>query len=78
MPEKSTTISIICGQLQKDSGTVLTKLIVSYQELFRDYEVVKGGMDDVLRRWKRKVFRMRWLRENFQIHRKIIDEIPFL
>ena len=24
-----------------------TKLIVEHQELFRDYEVVKGGMDDV-------------------------------
>ena len=24
-----------------------TKLIVKHQEIFRDYEVVKGGMDDV-------------------------------
>lgn len=24
-----------------------TKLIVAHQEIFRDYEVVKGGMDDV-------------------------------
>jgi len=23
-----------------------TRLIVEHQELFRDYEVVKGGMDD--------------------------------
>ena len=24
-----------------------TKLIVKHQDIFRDYEVVKGGMDDV-------------------------------
>ena len=24
-----------------------TKMIVKHQEIFRDYEVVKGGMDDV-------------------------------
>ena len=30
----------------KNTGEA-TKLIVEHQELFQDYEVVKGGMDDV-------------------------------
>ena len=28
-------------------GIEATKLIVKHQDIFRDYEVVKGGMDDV-------------------------------
>lgn len=34
-------------QIAVPSTAAATKLIVSHQELFRDYEVVKGGMDDV-------------------------------
>lgn len=34
-------------QISVPSTDVATQLIVSHQELFRDYEVVKGGMDDV-------------------------------
>ncbi len=34
-------------QIAVPSTEAATKLIVSHQELFRDYEVVKGGMDDV-------------------------------
>lgn len=34
-------------QITVPSTTAATKLIVSHQGLFRDYEVVKGGMDDV-------------------------------
>ena len=34
-------------QIAVSSTAAATKLIVSHQGLFRDYEVVKGGMDDV-------------------------------
>ena len=34
-------------QIAVPSTAAATKLIVSHQGLFRDYEVVKGGMDDV-------------------------------
>lgn len=34
-------------QLKVSNTLEATKLIVEHQELFRDYEVVKGGMDDV-------------------------------
>ena len=34
-------------QISVPSTAAATDLIVSHQELFRDYEVVKGGMDDV-------------------------------
>ena len=34
-------------QIFVPSTMAATRLIVSHQELFRDYEVVKGGMDDV-------------------------------
>ncbi|MGN0314268.1 MAG: ABC transporter ATP-binding protein [Fusicatenibacter sp.] len=34
-------------QIAVPSTAAATELIVSHQELFRDYEVVKGGMDDV-------------------------------
>lgn len=34
-------------QITVPSTAAATKLIVSHQGLFRDYEVVKGGMDDV-------------------------------
>lgn len=34
-------------QISVPSTAIATQLIVSHQELFRDYEVVKGGMDDV-------------------------------
>ena len=34
-------------QVSVPSTAAATQLIVSHQELFRDYEVVKGGMDDV-------------------------------
>lgn len=34
-------------QISVPSTAAATELIVSHQELFRDYEVVKGGMDDV-------------------------------
>lgn len=34
-------------QIFVPSTAAATELIVSHQELFRDYEVVKGGMDDV-------------------------------
>ncbi|MGN0331511.1 MAG: ABC transporter ATP-binding protein [Lachnospiraceae bacterium] len=34
-------------QISVPSTDVATQLIVSHQELFRDYEVMKGGMDDV-------------------------------
>lgn len=34
-------------QLKVRNTMEATKLIVGHQELFRDYEVVKGGMDDV-------------------------------
>lgn len=34
-------------QLKVRNTMEATKLIVEHQELFRDYEVVKGGMDDV-------------------------------
>ena len=34
-------------QIKVDNTSEATKLIVEHQELFQDYEVVKGGMDDV-------------------------------
>lgn len=34
-------------QLKVKNTSEATRLIVEHQELFRDYEVVKGGMDDV-------------------------------
>ena len=34
-------------QIQVQNTGEATKLIVEHQELFQDYEVVKGGMDDV-------------------------------
>lgn len=34
-------------QLKVSNTLEATKLIIEHQELFRDYEVVKGGMDDV-------------------------------
>ena len=34
-------------QIKVDNTAEATRLIVEHQELFRDYEVVKGGMDDV-------------------------------
>ena len=34
-------------QISVPSTAIATQLIVSHQKLFRDYEVVKGGMDDV-------------------------------
>ena len=34
-------------QISVPSTSIATQLIVSHQKLFRDYEVVKGGMDDV-------------------------------
>ena len=34
-------------QISVPSTAAATELIVSNQALFRDYEVVKGGMDDV-------------------------------
>ena len=34
-------------RIKVDNTSEATKLIVEHQELFRDYEVVKGGMDDV-------------------------------
>ena len=34
-------------QLKVSNTLEVTKLIIEHQELFRDYEVVKGGMDDV-------------------------------
>lgn len=34
-------------QLKVKNTLEATRLIVEHQELFRDYEVVKGGMDDV-------------------------------
>lgn len=34
-------------QISVPSTAAATRLIVSHQELFKDYEVVKGGMDDV-------------------------------
>ena len=34
-------------QIKIDNTIEATKLIVTHQEIFRDYEVVKGGMDDV-------------------------------
>ena len=34
-------------QIKVDNTAEATKLIVEHQKLFRDYEVVKGGMDDV-------------------------------
>lgn len=33
--------------IKVDNTSEATKLIVEHQELFQDYEVVKGGMDDV-------------------------------
>ena len=37
----------VCYYHYMDGDGMATKLIVEHQELFRDYEVVKGGMDDV-------------------------------
>ena len=34
-------------QIKVSNTAEATELIVDHQELFRDYEVVKGGMDDV-------------------------------
>jgi len=34
-------------QISVSSPLEATELIVSHKELFRDYEIVKGGMDDV-------------------------------
>ena len=34
-------------RIKVDNTSEATKLIVEHQELFQDYEVVKGGMDDV-------------------------------
>lgn len=34
-------------QIKIRNTVEVTKLIVAHQEIFRDYEVVKGGMDDV-------------------------------
>lgn len=34
-------------QIKVDNTAEATKLIIAHEELFRDYEVVKGGMDDV-------------------------------
>ena len=34
-------------RIKVDNTSEATKMIVEHQELFQDYEVVKGGMDDV-------------------------------
>ena len=34
-------------RIQVKNTLEATKMIVKHQEIFRDYEVVKGGMDDV-------------------------------
>ena len=34
-------------RIQVKNTLEVTKMIVKHQEIFRDYEVVKGGMDDV-------------------------------
>ena len=45
--EEMKTLHMDGYQVSVPSTAAATQLIVSHQELFRDYEVVKGGMDDV-------------------------------